>query len=127
LNAILCVDDELIVLMALKKELQLAFGRRFLYETALSAEEGLEVIDQLLEDQIRTVLVISDWLMPQVKGDEFLRMVRDRHPSIKTVMITGQADAGAVQRVLHEATAVAVLRKPWDSKELQDLVQSLCP
>ncbi len=73
--AILCVDDEALILLAIKEELKNAFGGRFLYETALTADEGIQIIQDLVEDGIRLVLVITDWLMPGMKGDEFLRHI----------------------------------------------------
>lgn len=46
-NAILCVDDEPIILIALKQELKKQFGNEFQYETAINANEALEVVDEL--------------------------------------------------------------------------------
>jgi CheY-like chemotaxis protein len=126
MKAILCVDDEPIIVLSLKRELQLMFGKQFVYESAQGAEEALEIIDQLLAEDIQTILVISDWLMPGMKGDEFLRVLRARHPETKGILVTGQADAQAIRSVLEEATAVAVLRKPWNSAELKGLIQGCC-
>lgn len=126
MNAIVCVDDEAIIVFSLKRELQLSFGQRFVYETALGAEEALTVMDQLLEEGIQTILVISDWLMPGMKGDDFLRVVRQRYPQTKAILITGQADAQAIRAALDEPVAEAVLRKPWNPAELRSLVTNCC-
>jgi signal transduction histidine kinase len=45
---------------------------RYFYELAESVEEAWEVIEELYEEGIRIIIVISDWLMPGIKGDEFL-------------------------------------------------------
>jgi CheY-like chemotaxis protein len=71
-KAILLVDDEAIILLAMRRELRSELGPSFRYEIATSAEEGLAVIDELATDGVRVVLVISDWLMPGMKGDEFV-------------------------------------------------------
>ena len=63
-KAILCVDDEAIILLSVKQELQSHFRERFIYETALSAKEALVIIDELSAEGIVFILVISDWLMP---------------------------------------------------------------
>lgn len=70
-NAILCVDDEPIILIALKQELKKQFGNEFQYETAVNATEALEVVDDLAENGINVILILSDWRMPGIKGDEF--------------------------------------------------------
>ncbi|HAG80524.1 MAG TPA: hypothetical protein DCL61_04970, partial [Cyanobacteria bacterium UBA12227] len=68
----LCVDDEVVVLNSLKIQLKNEFGDTYLYEVAESADEALEIIEEFHEDEIRILLIVSDWLMPGMKGDEFL-------------------------------------------------------
>ena len=122
-NAILCVDDEDILLFTLENELRAAFGDRFLYEIAPGAEQALAMIERLAEEGIRTALVISDWLMPGMKGDEFLMIVRDRHPDTKVILMTGHAEEEAIAKVLGDGRVLAVLRKPWKSGELKRLIE----
>lgn len=125
-RAILCVDDEAIILIALRQELKAVFGAAFIYETALDAYGGFRVIDELVEDGIEVVLIISDWLMPGMRGDEFLARVARTHPSIKAIMITGQADPEAMDRVGSSPNVLAVLRKPWRSEQLVDVIKEHC-
>jgi DNA-binding NtrC family response regulator len=122
-GAFLAVDDEAIILMALKRELSLKFGDRFRVETALSAEEGLELIEELARDGVEVILVISDWLMPGMKGDEFLISAKRANPTIRTIMITGHADAAAIERARREAGLIACFSKPWSAKELESAIE----
>ncbi|QZZ20880.1 response regulator [Leptothermofonsia sichuanensis E412] len=122
--AILCVDDESVVLMALKTQLQRLFGRRYVYEMACSAEEAWTVINELEEEKVKILIIVSDWLMPNVKGDEFLMQVHQRFPEIITVMITGQADEAAIQRARQEANLYACLHKPWTEEDLQQVIST---
>ncbi|MBN2509113.1 MAG: response regulator [Spirochaetales bacterium] len=126
-QAILCVDDEAIILMSLKRELQTRFGDRFYYETALNAEEALATISSLIEDGINIILIISDWLMPGMKGDEFLEKVYSLHPDTNVIMITGHADKTALERVEQIPSVRGIVKKPWSSTELAHLVESVCP
>lgn len=118
MKAILCVDDEKIILDSLKTQLEIKFGERFMYETAESAEEAWEVIDELGDDDVEIVMVISDWLMPKVKGDEFLIAVHNKTPAVKTILLTGQADDSAVQNAVQNANLFAYIRKPWKTEQL---------
>jgi DNA-binding NtrC family response regulator len=122
-RAILCVDDEALMLMALTHELRRRFRDRFLYEQALSAEAGLKAIDDLLREDIEVIIIISDWLMPGMKGDEFLERVNERHPGIKEIMITGQADAEALERLKENPALIAIFPKPWSSEELIAIIE----
>lgn len=122
-RAILCVDDEALIVLSLKQELSEYFGERFIYEGAMSADEALEVIDELVAEGVVVILIITDWLMPGLKGDELLLLVRERYPDIKSIMITGQADNDAIERAINQACVNAVLRKPWSR---EGLIGAIC-
>jgi CheY-like chemotaxis protein len=121
---ILCVDDEVVVLDSLKIQLKQEFGDKYLYEVAESADEALEIIDELQEDDIDVLVVVSDWLMPGMKGDEFLIQVHQKFPNILKVMLTGQADQEAIERAHTEAHLHRCLQKPWDGKELIETIKA---
>jgi CheY-like chemotaxis protein len=121
-SAILCVDDEEIVLVTLKEQLRRRFGDRFAYETASGADEAWSVIDELAQERIDVLIIVSDWLMPGVRGDEFLARVHARFPRIVKVMLTGQADDEAIERARRDANLHACIHKPWSEQELADVV-----
>lgn len=120
----LCVDDEVVVLDSLKIQLKKEFGETYLYEMAESADEGLEIIDELYEEGHEIIVIVSDWLMPGMKGDEFLIQVHEKYPNIVKVMLTGQADEDAIERVQNEAHLHRCLYKPWNAKELIETIRS---
>lgn len=122
--AILCVDDEASILKALKEQLKRLFGSQYVYEVAQSAEEAWTVIDELEEEEIKILIIVSDWLMPNVRGDEFLTQVHERFPEVITVMLTGQADETAIERARQQANLYACIRKPWSEQELQQVINT---
>ncbi len=121
---ILCVDDESMVLESLEIELKRTFGKQYLYEFAESAEEALEIIDDFENDDSSILVLISDWLMPGLKGDEFLIRVHEKFPKIIKVMLTGQADNAAIQRAIDHAGLYRCLYKPWRREDLIDVVNA---
>ncbi|EDN67713.1 two-component response regulator [Beggiatoa sp. PS] len=69
-------------------------------------------------------MIVSDWLMPGMKGDEFLR-VHEKYPEISKVMLTGQADDDAVERAQQDkAQLYYCLQKSWNAKELIETIQT---
>jgi len=122
-SAILCVDDELLILLSLKQELKNHFGTRFVYEIALNAEEAFEVMRELEKEGVSLLLIISDWLMPGIRGDEFLIEACRRFPGVKTVLVTGQADYEAIENARALAGLQACIMKPWNQKELIRVVE----
>lgn len=121
-KAILCVDDEEMILTSLSDQLRNHFKNRYEYEFAQSADEALEVVEELNSEGLEVLIIVSDWLMPGMKGDEFLIKVHQRFPEIVTVMLTGQADPDAIQRAREEANLYGCLQKPWSEAELIEIL-----
>jgi CheY-like chemotaxis protein len=61
-----------LLLESLEIELRRAFADTYLYEFAESANEALEIIDELVKIKVNILAIVSDWLMPGMKGDELL-------------------------------------------------------
>jgi CheY-like chemotaxis protein len=123
-KAILCVDDERIVLLSLREQIFKHFGNQYRYEVAENVDEAWEVIDELYLEGIRILIVVSDWLMPGMRGDEFLIQVHQRFPDIVTVLLTGQADEAAIERARQQANLHAYISKPWTEDNLIGIIKS---
>ena len=121
-GVLLCVDDEIIVLTALKDQLRRAFGNDFHIDVAESAEEALELLDELSEQGHRLLVIVSDWLMPGMKGDDFLVEAHKRFPTVVKIMLSGQAEQAAVDRAKKEAGLHEFLAKPWNAAELVESI-----
>ncbi|MEP7196378.1 MAG: response regulator [Saprospiraceae bacterium] len=122
---IVCVDDEKIVLDSLNSQLSRNFGNNFNYEFAESAEEALEIIDQLRgEDPELIYVVISDWLMPGMKGDELLEEVRKKIDNVKTILLTGHVENKIIQDIENSGKGIKVIFKPWKESDLIDLINN---
>lgn len=117
---ILCIDDEKMVLTNLKQQLKSSLGNEYSYETAESAEEAFEVLEDI---DAPIVLIITDWLMPGMKGDEFLVQFKKKYPNTIPIMLSGQADENAVHRAYEEAGLFAFVKKPWNKEELIQTIQ----
>lgn len=122
--AIICVDDEASILKVLKEQLKRCFGNQYIYEVAQSAEEAWIVIDELEQEGIKILTIVSDWLMPNVRGDEFLAEVHLRFPHVVTVMLTGQADEAAIERARQQANLYACIYKPWAEEEFHQVIRT---
>jgi CheY-like chemotaxis protein len=101
--AIICVDDEIVVLDSLKAQLKSAFGETYRYEVTEDADEALELIDELTEEQVKIILIVADWLMPGMRGDDFLIQVHRQYPGIIKIMLIGQANAAAIAKAKQDA------------------------
>ncbi|MCB9596019.1 MAG: protein kinase [Sandaracinaceae bacterium] len=115
---ILCVDDERMVLVALREQLQRHLGDAAFVETADDGESALEVLEEILEDGGVVPLMITDHIMPGIKGDELVARVHARSPDTRNVMLTGQATADAVGYAVNTGGLYRFLAKPWNPDDL---------
>ena len=120
---ILCVDDERVILDSLERQLADAFGDDYLYEFAENGEDALELIDELNEEGLNIIVVVSDWLMPGMKGDEFLVRVHNQFPKTVTILLSGQADEAAIERAKQQANIHRCIYKPWSEEELIETIK----
>lgn len=121
---VLCVDDEKIVLDSLKEELKYRLDFDNLnIETADSGEYGLELFDEIVSEGHHVPVVISDQLMPGMKGDAFLIAINERNPEVRKILLTGQASSEAVGNALNKAGLYRFVSKPWNPEDLALTVQ----
>ncbi len=117
-NVILCIDDEKIILDSLREQISARFGEEYEVEIGEGGEEGLEIIEEIEEDGKELALVISDHLMPGMKGDEFLIEVHNRYPETMKILLTGQASLESVGNAINKARIYRYIVKPWDENDL---------
>jgi len=116
---ILCVDDQKEILDSLEDQILSRLGNEFECEMAESGEEALELIEDLLETGSNHIaVIISDQLMPSMKGDEFLIKAHKLLPSTLKILLTGQASINAVKNVINNARLYRYVEKPWAEEDL---------
>jgi CheY-like chemotaxis protein len=123
-TAILCVDDEAVILQSMRSQLKEHYGNTYLYEFAESPAEGMEILESFASEGIDSVIIVSDWLMPEMRGDQFLINVQKSFPHTIKILLTGQADANAVARARKDANLHRFLPKPWENEDLFEAIDS---
>lgn len=115
---ILCVDDEQTILNSLNTQLERKFGDDFELEFAESAEEALELMDELTEEDLEIAMVITDQIMGGMTGDEFLVEVHENYGKTIKVLLTGQAALESAVNAINHANLYRYLVKPWEESDL---------
>ena len=124
-NYIICVDDEQAVLNQLSIQISEAFGDLCLVEGAESAEEALALMEELTSSGGKILLVISDQVMPGMKGDQFLELVNQQYPATKKILLTGYAGLDSAMYAINNADLDHYLEKPWERDQLLTLIREL--
>ncbi|NES69595.1 MAG: response regulator, partial [Okeania sp. SIO2D1] len=116
---IICVDDEPTILESLEIELTTALGDQYMIETAEGGQEALELFTELVAENCEVALVMSDYIMPDIKGDELLKRIHELSPKTLKIMLTGQADLQAVSDAIKYAKLYRYIPKPWQPEDLK--------
>jgi DNA-binding NtrC family response regulator len=111
---ILIVDDEEIVLLSCKRSLS---GDDFAVDTVMDGWDALKKIDEIDYD-----LVILDIMMPKCDGLEVLQHVKERHPGVEVIMMTGLSQVQTAVKAM-KLGAFDYLSKPFDPDELLHVVK----
>ncbi|MDX2063694.1 MAG: fused response regulator/phosphatase [Bacteroidia bacterium] len=122
-SVILCVDDEKTVLNGLRDELKFDFGSEYSIELAESGEEALALIEDLLSQGLSLPVVVSDQIMPGMKGDELLIAVHQRLPYTRKILLTGQASPESVGNLVNNGALYRYMAKPWEPKDLTQIIR----
>ena len=111
------VDDEEMVLASLRSFLALETD----YEV-LTFSSPLRALESIRESQID--LVISDYLMPEMTGIEFLLEVKKLQPYATRILLTGYADKENAIRAINEVNLYLYIEKPWSNDDLKLIIQN---
>jgi len=117
-KVILCVDDEKEVLSILAHQIRVKFGVDYEIELANSGDEALEIIEELDEDGVELMALITDQIMPGMKGDELIIKIHQMDPEVPKILLTGQASIGAVQNAINNGSLFRYISKPWEANDL---------
>jgi PAS domain S-box-containing protein len=115
LPQVLLVDDEPLILSSYGRTLR---GLKVEVLLAEGPVEGLDVLESQDVD-----VVIADYRMPGMNGDEFLEQVRNRWPNTVRLLNTAYADVEVVEEVVRRGGIFRFLTKPCDPKKLKDAVR----
>jgi|GEM_PF-4418061 len=115
---ILCIDDEEIILDLIRSYLEKE--HEFIVDTTTSIKEALSLLSQSSYDGI-----VSDYLMPEMNGIEFLKLVRITHKSIPFVFFTGKGNQGVVIDAINNGADFFIEKEPEPLIRLFELSQLL--
>lgn len=109
-RVLLIVDDEASIIASLNRLLR-RHGYRIL--TTTSASEGF---DLLATHPVG--VVVCDQRMPGMTGTEFLRRVKELHPHIVRIVLSGYTELNSVIDAVNRGAVYKFLTKPWEDETL---------
>lgn len=111
---IVIVDDDRLVTTALKTMLEIEAPEYF--QDAVFFNSPNEALEFLKTNS--PAVIISDFLMPQMNGIEFLEQAKKIHPKTSLILLTGYADKENAIRAINDIGLYKYIEKPWDNDDL---------
>lgn len=108
---IILVDDDNTLTSSFKALLKVeGFKNVYVFNSPF---EALEYLKREKPD-----LIISDFLMPEMNGLEFLRAAKNLYPETSLILLTGYADKENAIKAINETGLYKYIEKPWDNDDL---------
>lgn len=109
-HTVLCVDDEINVLNALKRVFR---KERF---AILTASSGAEALNLLETNPVH--MVISDQRMPEMSGTELMAQIKNLYPDIIRIILTGYTEVDTITESINKGHIYKFFLKPWNDQAL---------
>jgi response regulator RpfG family c-di-GMP phosphodiesterase len=115
---IICVDDEMNVLVSLRQQLSRILDGEYAIELAQSGEEALSLFAELDLEQIEVALIICDQTMSEMSGVELLSKLHAQSPKTMKILLTGVASLHDAIDGINHANLYRYITKPWNETDL---------
>ena len=116
-QTVLIVDDEENNLQLLKRTFRGQYN-------LLTASNGLEALQVVKEHGDKIALIVSDQKMPVMEGTDFFKQVREIHPEIIKILLTGHVDTDILVAAINDCDLFQYILKPFEPEELKIAVKS---
>jgi len=114
---VVIVDDDKLTLTTLRRVL--SFDDEYDLATFSSPRAALDYLKTISVD-----VVISDFLMPEMSGLDFLKEVKRLIPDVPRILITGYADKENAINAINEVGLFQYIEKPWDNEHLKLVIRN---
>lgn len=111
MGKIVVVDDDKIVTSAFKTLLKVeGFSDAHFFN---DPKEALKFLKDNVPD-----IIVSDFLMPEMNGLEFLTEAKKLYPEVSMIILTGYADKENAISAINQVGLYKYIEKPWDNDDL---------
>jgi putative nucleotidyltransferase with HDIG domain len=117
-HTVLFVDDEINILKAIQRLLR---NEPLQVLCASRAQEALGLLAQHA-----CQVVVTDQRMPEMSGVDLLSSVRERHPDIVRMMLTGYTEITIAVDAINRGEIFRLITKPWNDEELKATIRQAC-
>lgn len=116
MSKISLVDDEPRILRSLTAALE--------EDHDIQTSESARDAQAAIEAGAKFDAIISDQIMPEMKGHELLNWCQLKSPTSKLIMLTGIPITDELKQEIDDPKNVRIFRKPWNIDEINEFLKS---
>lgn len=125
-NAVICIDDDPMILQVLGFQMEKFLNHSdTIIELYTEPAKALRDIKEFVFGEVEILFVIVDYQMPHISGAKFIRALKETHPAIPCLMLSGQANSSQIEALERDGLLEAFLQKPWEELELKRSIEFL--
>lgn len=125
-HAVICIDDDPMILQVLGFQMEKFLSHSdTIIELYTEPAMALRDIKDFVFEDIEILFVIVDYQMPHISGAKFIRALKETHPAIPCIMLSGQANSSQIEALERDGLLDAFLQKPWEESELKRSIELL--
>lgn len=123
MKAIICIDDERLITMMLRYQLNKILPEEdYSVEMINNPMQTVDLVQNIIASEIEICLVITDYKMPSLNGPEVIALIKALSPKTRIIMLSGQVGSS----IAHKNFSIdKFISKPWTEKELSDSIKTL--
>ena len=116
-KTVMVVDDEVMITTTLTTLIKIMTTCK-----VISSNNPLAALDIIEKENVE--MIISDFMMPQMNGLEFLRSAKAIKPEAIAILLTGYADKENAIKSINEVGLYYYIEKPWDNGTLIKIIKN---
>lgn len=114
---VMIVDDEEMVLKSIRSFLKLESDYKVL--TFTKPQDAIEALRNEMVD-----VIISDYLMPEQNGIDFLLAAKELQSQATRILLTGYADKENAIKAINDVGLFQYIEKPWENEDLKIVIRN---
>ena len=66
-----------------------------------------------------------EYQMPEMSGATFIRSLKQTHPNLPCIMLSGQANSSQIEALEDDMLLEAFLHKPWEEIQISQIINNI--
>jgi DNA-binding NtrC family response regulator len=118
---ILFVEDEILISLALRAQIQKKFGDSISYSVCKNFIDAERLIHENYQ-KYNKIILFSDYNLGKETAELFLLKVNNLYPNVYKIILSSHDN---IENLVFEANISKYLKKPWNEKEVFEIVQMI--